>query len=157
MSVFLSFQPTKRTVRRLPRVIRIFDERLSKKSKILRPPISTPERGPNDREQTAPTTQQMTKRIEHAAMRESFFSSTRKATATSSIDMDEVKAATRRAKKKRMATNPPAGICENTYGSVSNTRPGPDCGSSPNAKTAGIMATPAMSANARSETAVAVL
>ena len=157
MSVFLRRQPTKRTVRRLPRVISMFDERLSKKSKMLRPAICTSESGPKESAQSAPITQHTAKRTKHAAFLDMFFSSTRKATATSSIDIDEVRAATRRATKKSMATNPPAGIWPNTYGSVSKTRPGPDCGSSPKANTAGIMATPAIMANIRSETAVATL
>ena len=56
--------------------------------------------------------------------------------------------------KKRMATRLPSGICEKMNGRVLNTRPGPSCGFSPKAKTAGMMAHPAIRANIRSETAM---
>ena len=135
----------------------MFDDRLSKKSKRLPPPIFTPDNGPNESEQTAPTTQQITKSTTQAHTRLNPFSSTRYATATSSMEMDDVSAATRSARKNSIATKPPAGIWPKTNGRVSKTRPGPDCGLRPKAKTAGIMAMPAMRANIRSETAVAVL
>ena len=70
-------------------------------------------------------------------------SSVRKETPTSAIDTEEVRVAKRRAPKNTMATALPIGIREKIYGKVSYTSEGPDAGSTPKAKTAGIMAQPA--------------
>ena len=53
-----------------------------------------------------------------------------------------------------MATMPPNGIFEKMNGKVLNTRPGPSCGLSPKANTAGIIAQQAINANRRSKTAI---
>ena len=75
---------------------------------------------------------------------------------TSSTEIDEVSAASSSARKKRMATTPPAGIWLKIYGSVVKTSPGPSPGLIPNAKTAGMMAQPAISAKSVSARAVSV-
>ena len=70
--------------------------------------------------------------------------------------MEEVSAATKTERKKRMEINAPThgAICEKMNGSVSNNRPGPSPGWSPAANTAGITAKPASKANSKSKIAV---
>ena len=48
--------------------------------------------------------------------------------------------------KKSVANRPPIHICEKTAGSVTNTKPGPESGATPNAKQAGKMMKPVASA-----------
>ena len=87
------------------------------------------------------------------------FSSVRKATPTSSMEMAEVMAAARMATKNTMEMmaltmgREPA-IRLKIKGRVSKTRPGPVPGSIPAEKTAGMMAKPAMTAKSRSAAAV---
>ena len=81
-------------------------------------------------------------------------SSMQKATTTSKTEIDEVRAASSRARKKKMAMMPPSGRLLKMCGSVMNTRPGPSPGLMPKAKTAGMMAQPAI--RAKSVSAIAV-
>src|SRR5512146_91633 len=71
--------------------------------------------------------------------------SVRPATSTSSAPTSDKYPAPSRLTKKSAPNSQPAGIAANTLGSVSKMSPGPDAGSSLNANTAGITASPAMS------------
>ena len=78
---------------------------------------------------------------------------------TSYIEISEVSAASRTDRKKVIVTTllssgAEAPMSAKMNGRVSKTRPGPACGSSPAAKTAGITTKPAISAKPRSKTAV---
>ena len=70
--------------------------------------------------------------------------------------MDDVMAAIKRVKKKRIAMIPPNGRLWNISGRVTKTRLGPSVGLMPKANTAGIMATPARMAKRVSDSPVKI-
>ena len=156
MTLRPSFHPTKSTTSRPPMSIRTLAEVKSNRSKMFLPNTFQSARTPCDKEQRPPSTQRTTRHSATAALRLRWNSSMQKATMTSSTEMDEVRAASSKARKKKMATMPPAGSWLKIYGSVVKTRPGPSPGLMPKAKTAGMMAQPAISANSVSATAVSV-
>ena len=132
----------------LPKLIRKLEVSLSQKLKIG-----------SLSEHRAPRSQVAQKMTITAFLRDIPRSSTRYAAPTSNIEMDDVSAATTIVRKNRIETILPSAAEEDTivpkmYGSVSNMRPGPAPGSIPAAKTAGMIANPAMSANSRSNAAV---
>lgn len=89
-----------------------------------------------------------------ATLRFKWNSSIIKVTVTSISDIEEVSAAINKVKKNTMAIMEPPGIWQNISGNMMNTRPGPSLGDMLKAKTAGIMAIPAIKAKTVSEMAV---
>ena len=103
-------------------------------------------KGPNDRVHKMPKTVTITVEIMVALRLLMCFSSTKKATITSSNDIEDVNAAIVSSTKNKIAHNCPNAILWNTWGKVRNTSPGPELGAILKANTAGNMATPASTA-----------
>ena len=76
-SAFFIRQPANRVNNRPPKAIRKLDVSLSQKLNRVSPRILTFAKGPKDREQSAPSSQQPANRTQTALVREKFFSSTR--------------------------------------------------------------------------------
>ena len=134
--------------------IRKSAEMKSNKSKMVLPRTFQLLSGPMDKEQRQPSIQTKRKTTNTATLRFILNSSMQKATITSSMEMEEVRAASSSATKKKMAITPPSGIWLKICGSVTNTRSGPSPGLMPKANTAGMMAQPAMMAKSVSAMAV---